>query len=264
MNRNLRNAIFVLFAAALGYAIWSSFPRQEGAGRGTLTVFCAAGLKQPVEAIARQYQQETGVEVLLQYGPTGTLLSQLQIAKQGDLFIATDDGSLADARRRGVIVEAMPIAVQHPVVGVRKGNPKNIRSLADLSRADVKLALANPDSASISKVTRQLLAAQWDGIAAKAAVMKPTVTEIAADVHLGAADAAILWDSTVPQFKALEAVELPELTQHRENASAALLKACTQPQEALKFARYLGTADQGGKIFRQHGFQLATSASAAR
>ena len=55
----------------------------------------------------------------------------------------------------------------------------------------------------------------------------------------GAVDAAIIWDSTVPQFKELEAVEVPELTKHRENASAAVVTFTKQPQEALKFARYL-------------------------
>jgi len=258
VNRKLLAVILLLIAAALGYAAWSFMPAsQKGGSKHTLTVFCAAGLKKPVEAIAQQYREELGIEVSLQYGGTGTLLSQLQVANQGDLFIAADDGSLADARKLKLTEEVIPIAVQHPVVAVKKGNAKNIRALADLSRADVKLALANPESASISKVSRKLLGDQWDGIAAKAAVMKPTVTEIAADVQLGAVDAAIIWDATVPQFKELETVELSELAKHRENASAAVLAFTKQPQEALKFARYLAAPDRGGKVFQQHGFQLA-------
>lgn len=256
MSRKL--LALVLFAVAAALVALVIVQRSHGGDTTrSITVFCAAGLKKPVEAIAQQYREELGIEVSLQYGGTGTLLSQLQVAKLGDLFIAADDGSLADARKLKLIAEVVPLVVQHPVVAVKKGNAKGIRALSDLTRADVKLALANPDSASISKVTRTLLAAQWDAIAAKAAVMKPTVTEIAADLQLGAVDAAILWDSTVPQFKELEAVELPELTKHRENASAAVLAACTQPQEALKFARYLAAPDRGGKVFLQHGFQLA-------
>lgn len=199
----------------------------------------------------------------MQYGATGTLLSQLKVAKRGDIFIAADDASLTDARKLGLIAEAVPIAVQHPVIAVKTGNPKNIRSVADLTRSDVKLAIANPDSASVSKVSRRLLAAQWDAISAKATVMKPTVTEIAMDLQIGTVDAAILWDSTVPQFKGLEVLELPELTQHRENASAAVLTACTQPQEARKLAHYLATPDQGGKVFLAYGFQIQAAPKAA-
>lgn len=259
MNRNLLVVLVLALVAALGYAAWSLMAHTQSEQKRTLTVFCAAGLKKPIEAIARQYRYETGVEVLLQYGATGTLLSQLQIAKEGDVFIATDDVSLADARRLKIIAEAVPIAVQHPVVAVGKGNPKHLHSLADLTRADVKLAIANPDSASVSKVARRLLGELWVGVAAKAAVMKPTVTEVAADVQLGAVDAAILWDATVPQFNGLEAVELPQLSKHRENVSAAVLVACTQREEALKFARYLAAPDRGGKALQQFGFQLMGS-----
>nr|AEH26513.1 extracellular solute-binding protein [uncultured Acidobacteria bacterium A11] len=260
MNRKLFATFFVVVAGVVAFAAWSLIPHAESGVKSGLTVFCAAGLKKPVEASAQQYRQEFGVEVALQYGATGTLLSQLQVAKQGDIFIATDDGSLADARNLKLIGEYVAIAVQHPVIAVKSGNPKGIRSLSDLTRADVRLAIANPGSASISKVSRMLLGTQWDGIAAKAAVMKPTVTEIAMDMQIGAVDAAIVWDSTVPQFKGLEAVELPEFTKHRENASAAVLVACKRPEEALKFARYLAAPDKGGKIFRMHGFQLAATA----
>jgi molybdenum ABC transporter molybdate-binding protein len=221
----------------------------------SLTVYCAAGLKKPVEALAKQFETETGTTISLQYGGTGTLLSQIQVAKQGDLFIAADDGSLADAKKLNIVLESLPIAVQHPVVAVKKGNPKNITSLATLQGA--RFALANPDAASISKVTRKLLGSQWDALAAAATVMKPTVPELASDVVIGAVDAAIVWDSTVPQFKDLEAVELPELTAHRENASAAILTATTQSALALQFARYLASPDKGAPIMQAHHFTPA-------
>ena len=222
-----------------------------------LTVYCAAGLKQPVEAIAAKYRAEFGVEVQLQYGPTGALISNLRVAKRGDLFIAADDGSVADARKYELVREVLPLVRQHPVIAVRAGNPKNIRTLADLLRDDVKLALTNPDAASISRVSKAALGDTWAKLAARATVMKPTVTEIAADLSLGAVDAAILWDATVPQFKGLVAVEVPELKDRVENASAAVLAFCPQPAAALKFARYLAAPEKGGAVFQSHGFQLA-------
>jgi molybdenum ABC transporter molybdate-binding protein len=220
-------------------------------------VYCAAGLKKPIEAIAAQYREEFGTQIELQFGGTGTLLSQLRIANKGDLFIAADDGSLADARKLEVIREVLPLAVQHPVIAVAKGNPKGIATLADLEKPDVKLALPNPEAASIGKVAKNILGASWDTLAKKAAVMKPTVTEIAADVKLGASDAALVWDSTVPQFDGLEAIKLPELSGHAEKASAAVLKSAKSSFDALKFARYLSAPEKGGTTFAKHGFQAA-------
>jgi len=223
-------------------------------GGKTLTVYCAAGLKKPVEAIAEQYRAETGVEVQLQYGGTGTLLADIRVAKQGDLFIAADDGSLADARKFDVIREVIPLARQHPVIAVRKGNPKEIHSLANLFRDDVRVALANPEAASVGKATKAALGVNYSALAAHAVVNKPTVPEIANDLKLGAVDAAIVWDSTVNTFTGLEAVEAPELSARVENASVAVLSYAPRPTAALRFARYLAAPEKGGTLFKQCGF----------
>jgi molybdate transport system substrate-binding protein len=219
-------------------------------GKTSLMVFCAAGLKKPVEAAAEAYRKDFGVEVQLQFGGTGTLLSQIRVANQGDLFIAADDGAVADARKYEAVREAIPLLRQTPVIAVREGNPKNISSLADLLRAEVKVALANPGAASIGKATQAALGAQWEQLTAQAAVM-----ELAADLALGAVDAAVIWDSTVAQFKGLAAVRAPELDARAENASATVLTACAQPAAALRFARYLAAPEKGGAIFKANGFE---------
>jgi molybdate transport system substrate-binding protein len=250
----MKKAAILLCLAALAGASWVAL-KPAKSGSTPLMVFCAAGIKRPVEEIATAYQKETGSEVRLQYGGTGTLLSQLKIAKQGDLFIAADDGALADAKKLGVTREEFPLVKQKPVLAVAKGNPKKITSLAALKQDGIKLALPNPEAASCGKVTKRLLGNEWDALAAKAAVMKPTVTEIAADLSLGAVDAVIVWDATVPQFSGLEIVPVPELAQHEEFATAALLASCTQSSDAMRFARYLAAPEKGGSVFEKHGFK---------
>ncbi|MEQ1858992.1 MAG: molybdate ABC transporter substrate-binding protein [Chthoniobacteraceae bacterium] len=249
--------ILVALALLLGGVAFYQQRSAPGVGAQSLTVFCAAGLRAPVEAAAQQYQRESGVEVRLQFGGSGTLLSQLRVAKQGDLFIAADDGVLADARKADLAREVLPLAKQRPVIAVRAGNPKSIKSIDDLLRDDVKLALANPEAASISRVSKAVLGDTWPKLAARAAVMKPTVTEIIADLALGTVDAAIVWDATVAQFKDTEAVEVPVLSERSENASATVLASCTQTAAALRFARYLTAPDKGGAIFKAGGFTPA-------
>lgn len=255
MNRKAL-AFLLLFVALvlLGLAWWQSQSQED---QSALVVYCAAGLKKPVEDVAKQYESEFGIKVDLQYGGSGTLLSQIRVAKRGDLFIAADDGLLADARKLEVIREVLPLALQHPVIAVAKGNPKGIRTLDDLLKPEIKLALPNPEAASIGKVAKKLLGNRWEALAGKASVMKPTVTEIAADLSLNAVDAALVWDSTVPQFKGTEAVEVPELSRHEERASTAILSYCQQSAAALKFARFMAAPDKGGAVFKKHGFKPA-------
>ena len=255
MSRRL--GALVCFACAAAILAVLVLQRGDDAGVPSLTVYCAAGLKKPVEAVAAAYRREYGAEVNLQYGGSGTLLSQIEVARRGDLYIAADEGSLADGARRKLVAESVPLVSQRPVVAVRTGNPRSVRGLADLSRADVRLGLANPEAASISRVSQRLLGDAWSGLVAKAAVMKPTVTELAADLQLDAIDAAIVWDGVARQFPGLETVEVPELAAHREPAAAAVLSVCRDPAAALRFARYLAAPDEGGRIFADCGFTPA-------
>ena len=199
-------AIVAVLVAGLGIIAW--FYQQSApshAGR-TLTVYCAAGVKKPVEAAAAAYRKEFGVSISLQYGGTGALLSAIRLAKTGDLLIAADGGSVADARKLDLVREVIPLAKQRPVIAVAKGNPKSIRALDDLLRDGVRFALANPESASIGRTVRRVLAGRWERFSARALVLKPTVMDIAGDVALGAVDAAIVWDATAAQFAGLETV----------------------------------------------------------
>ena len=250
-------AILLLLAALLaGVAIYQhrSAPRADAP---TLTVYCAANLKKPVEMIATNYRAETGIEVRLQFGGTGTLLSNLRVAQQGDIFITADHAGIEDAKKYSLLGEVLPLVTQRPVVAVRAGNPLQIKTWADLRRSDVRLALANPEAAAIGRVVKKLRGADYEALAKSATVQKPTVTEIASDVSLGAVDAAIVWDSTVPQFPQLVAVELPEISGHIETASAGILVFTKQPTAALRFARYLSAPEKGGAIFKASGFTPA-------
>lgn len=250
-------ALWLALSAAVLSLLWLNSRGHHSADNAALTVYCAAGLKQPVSAIAEEYRRETGIEVRLQYGNTGSMLSAIRVAQRGDLFIAADDAAVADARKFDAIREVIPLVTQRPVIAVRAGNPKSIRSLADLERGDVRLAIADPNAAAVSRTARAALGERWTRMVERAAVTKPTVTEIAADLSLGSVDAAILWDSTVPQFQGIEAIEVAEWSSRAESASAAALAACVQPAAALRFARYLAAPEKGGAVFAKHGFKPA-------
>ena len=249
--------IIVVLGVTLGIILWFYRQATPSPSDRTLTVYCAAGIKKPVEAIATAYRDEFGVNAGLQYGGTASLLSAIRVAKTGDLFIAADAAAIADARKMGLVREVLPLVRQTSVIAVMKGNPKGIHALDDLLRPGVRFALANPESASISRVVKRLLGPRWETFSARAVVLKPTVMDIASDVTLGAVDAAVVWDSTASQFAALEIVPVAEFAGAAETASVAVLAACAQPAAALRFARYLTAPEKGAPIFAAQGFHPA-------
>lgn len=230
---------------------------STGAGRHSLLVFCAAGIKQPVEAVAREYEEAFGVRVQLQYGGSGTLLSNLRVSRTGDLFLAGDERTMRSASALGLVADMIPLARQRPVVAVRKGNPRNIRTLEDLLRADLRVAMASPDAASCGQTARALLqqAGQWAALEKRITVFKPTVNDVANDVKIGSVDAGIVWDATARQYPQLELVTLPLFDTAAETISAGVLTASPQPSAALRFARYLGAPAKGLKEFRKFFYE---------
>ena len=224
------------------------------AAKAPLVVYCAAGIRKPLEAAAAAFEVECGTPVHFQFGGSSTLLSQLRVAKAGDLFIAADAETMQTARGLGFTQEILPFARLTPVVAVRSGNPKSVATFDDLLRPEVRLALTNPETASIGKTVRAAAGPRWEPLLAKATVMKPTVTEIAADLSLGAVDAAILWDALPSQFSGMEAVHLPELDATPESAAAGVLTSSSQPAVALQFARFLAAPEKGCELLKSAGF----------
>src|SRR5258708_7265595 len=59
-----------LLATLLALLVWN--PSRPAGGKDALIVYCAAGIKAPVEAVAREYETLRGVPIQLQYGGSQT------------------------------------------------------------------------------------------------------------------------------------------------------------------------------------------------
>lgn len=230
---------------------------KPAAGQEPLVVYCAASNKSVVEAIRADYEKEFGTPLEIQYGASQSLLAALEVAGSGDLYLPADDSYLKIARDRGLIGDEFPLARMQAVVAVPKGNPKNIKTLADLLTGDIKLSQANPDAAAIGKLTRQALSpsGDWDKLHARTTVYKTTVNEVANDVKVGASDAGIVFDAVLHDYDSLEAVAIPELATAQAHIAAAVVKNSKQSQSALQFARYLSAADKGLVRYKEYGFE---------
>lgn len=235
-----------------------------GAKPTSLLVYCAASLRVPVEQIADDYRREHGVTVNLQYGGSNTLLSQIEVSRQGDLFLAADESYLAIGRQKGFVAESLPLASLKPVVAVRRGNPRSVRSLDDLLR--LRVAVGNPDQTAVGKATRALLepAGRWralDTAVRQRGVYKPTVADVTNDVALGSVDAGIIWDAVAAQYAVLEVVDLPEFSAGAAEVAVGVLASAKDSEAALRFARYAAGADRGRKAFAEHGYRPPRGAS---
>lgn len=266
------NRASVVIAASLGVIvclIWllagndGSPTNSDRSGVQTsapIELYCAAANRAVIEAVVSDYQQETGRTVQVQYGPSQTLLSSLEITGSGDLFLPSDDSFLQLTVDKKLVREVLPIARMHAVVAVSAGNPRNVASLDDLMRDDVRLVQADADAAAIGKLTREVLtrSARWDALLAATDATRTTVTDVANDVQVGAADAGIVYDVVLHSYPALEEVRLPELQEAMSRLAVGVLAGSADAAAALHFARYLAADDRGLKRFREFGYTVGT------
>lgn len=269
------NALWALLAGGMAIVGVSAFLLSKG-GPGhapegqTLVMFCAAGIRVPVEKVAVEYEEKYGVHIELQYGGSQTLLSQIKVDQHGtsDLFLAADDFYTDEAHEDGLAKETLSIAYMRPVIAVSKDNPKKIQAIRDLLKTDVRVSLGSPEQAAIGRAVQKRLKSHqvgdsdlWTNLeehVTDVGVFKPTVNDVANDVLIGAVDAGIVWDSTVAMPKYAEkliGVPVDELDGDPNLISICVLKSSQQPTAALKFARYLSARDRGLPVFKKYGMR---------
>jgi molybdate transport system substrate-binding protein len=262
MNRIL---LAVLGSLAILLASVFLLGRSDSARRSSnhrptepLVMFCAASNRAVMESIRVEYEKEFGRSVQIQYGPSHSLLSSIDVSRVGDLFLPADDSYIELAKQKSLIAEVIPLAKMKAVVAVERGNPKGIRSLNDLWRKDVRLVQANPDSAAIGKVTRDSMANpdDWKRLEEVTIGFRPTVADVANDVAIHAADAGIVYSVVLNSYPTLEAVELPELANVESQVSIGVIQSSKQAAAALHFARYASARDRGLMHYAKLGFQI--------
>ena len=174
-----------------------------------------------------------------------------------DIFLAADPSYTEEAAKKGLIAETMPVCLLKAGIAVEKGNPKNVNTLEDLLREDVRVGIGNPEAASIGQFTQEVLgkAGIWSRLEPKLSVKLPTVNEIANAAKMRTVDAAIIWDGVAAQYPELDFVHVPEFDAEPKTVTVAVTTATGKATEALRFSRYLTARDRGLEIFRDNKYE---------
>lgn len=221
-----------------------------------LVLYCAASNRAVVDAIRKEYEAEYGRQVQVEFGPSQTLLSKMEVSHTGDLYLPADDSFLEIARDKKIVQEVLQLAEMKATLAVRKGNPKSIHVWADLLKPDIKLIQASTEASAIGKLTKARLSQKnlWTELDGATDAYLTTVNDVANDVMVGAADVGIVYDAILASYKELESIPLADLSEMVSKVAVGVVSSSKQPAQALHFARYLSAHDRGGKVYKQFGF----------
>ena len=243
-----------------------------------LSVFAASSLKESFTEAGKNFKAAQPNVSDLQFNFQGSqaLVAQLQQGAPADVFASADKANMDKAVQAGVI-DGSPRELARNVLTVvlPDDNPGNVRSLADLARAGLKISLADP-SVPVGNYSLQVLdklsadPAYGTGFKQKVLVnvvsREDNVRQVLTRVQLGEVDAGIVYvtdalaanagaTGSVPPVKTLEIAE-------KYNVIAiyyvAPVKGAAHPQAAQAWITYV-LSDAGQVVLQKYGFSKAAN-----
>ena len=186
--RALVAAAMVLLAAACGGS--SSSSGSPGAQSQKITVFAASSLTDAFTDAGKAYESaHAGSKVTFSFAASSDLVQQVQQGAPADV-IATASTKTMDQVSKELAGPAKTFARNKLVIITGKGNPKHIRTLADLSRSGVVVVLA-AEGVPAGDYARQALSDAHVTVHPKS--LEDNVRGVLTKVELGEADAGIVY-----------------------------------------------------------------------
>jgi molybdate transport system substrate-binding protein len=269
MNRSMSFRSVALVALLAVICFFAAAPPAQAAE--PLLVYAGAASKPPTEEAARLYEHKTGVKVELVFGGSGYVLSQMKLAKQGDLYFPGSSDYMEKAKRDGDVFADSEKVIVYLVsaINVLKGNPRDIRTLKDLIRPGVKVAIANPEGVCVGAyaveiIEREFTAAEKGAFRSNLVNYTESCEKTATAISLKMADAVIGWSVFAHWDPArIETVPLSkEQVQRIGYIPIAIAKFTKDRAAAQAFIDFLAGPEGRAIYARHHYFATADDAAA--
>jgi len=234
----------------------------------TIELFVGSASKPATEEAAALFEQRTGAKLVVHFGGSGQMLSQLKLTGRGDIYFPGSSDYMEMAKREDLLVPQTERIVVYliPAINVSKGNPKNIRGLDDLARSGVRVAIARPDAVCVGLYAAEVLekAGLSDRVRPNIVTQTESCEKTAQLVALGHVDAVIGWEVFEHwQPEKIQTVFLPpERVPRIGYIPIAITKQATNRALADAFIEFL-IGDQGQAVFRKWHY-LTSEADARR
>ncbi len=177
---------------------------------GSINVSAAASLTASFTDIASAFEKANlKASVTLNFAGSSTLVTQIQNGAPADVFASADIANMDKLRAvKLVIGTPATFARNRPMIVVRRGNPLQVETLADLGKPEVFVALGAP-GVPVGDYARQILAKA--GIEVKPKTLEPSVSAIVNKVALREIDAGIVYvtDVAIDEYR-VDGVAIPD------------------------------------------------------
>ncbi len=225
-----------------------------------LTVFAASSLTEAFEEIADLFEgHNSGVSVLLNFGGSSTLSTQIVQGAPADVFASADTVQMAVVQDAGLVVGEPSLFAHNRLVVIASAGSQ-VTTLEDLGVSGVLLVLAGPE-VPVGRYSRETIAsletAYGPGFAervlANLVSEEPNVRQVAFKIELGEADAAIVYSTDAAVLAGVAVIDIPEEHNVIATYPVAALSEAPQPELALAFVEFL-LSPEAQAVLARRGF----------
>ncbi len=231
----------------------ASSPSSPGGVEGTVTVFAAASLKESFTELGEQFEAaHPGTEVTFNFGGSDALAASITSGAPADVFAAASPTTMR-------IVTDAEDAAGEPATFVRNrleiavvpGNPRDVDTLKDLTKAGTKVALCAKEVPCGAAAQKALDAA---GLKLTPVSYEQDVKSALTKVELKEVDAALVYRTDVKAAAGkVEGVEFPESAGAVNDYPVVLLKDAPNTVAARAFIA-LVRSEEGRRVLSGAGF----------
>lgn len=225
-------------------------------GKKVLSVYSCCDVATPLKMSGKRFQEIQGSEIKFTVGMPNELIPKLASEHECDIFTCGAAYIMDELEKNGLITREnrRVLGYRRSVILTQNDNPKKIKSLSDLTKENIKIAVSTTDS----------LKGLWDEITSKAGLTEKIQKNITLFADgcgelLGAivqkrVDAAFGWNTyKVLHKKAIEAIELHKEIQVYRSTIIATTTFTENKETANKLIRFL-TSKEGKKTYEKYGW----------
>ena len=226
---------------------------SPSASTGAITVFAAASLTGTFTQLGKQFEAaHPGDTVKFSFGPSSGLATEITSGAPADVFASAATANMQQVVTAGDASNPQNFAKNVMEVAVPPNNPANVKSVNNLAKKSVKVAVCQP------QVPCGVVAAEVFknvGITVKPVTLQADVKSVLTQVELGSVDAGMVYVTDVMAAGTkVKGVPIPA----NENASTlypiATISNSKQKAEAQAFVAYV-LSPAGQQVLTAAGFE---------
>ena len=240
-------------SSSSGGAASTASPASSSASTASITVFAAASLTGTFTQIGKQFEAaHPGDKVTFSFGPSSGLATQITNGAPADVFASAAPANMDQVVTAGDASNPQDFAKNIMEVAVPPSNPANVKSVNNLAKKSVKVALCQP------QVPCGVVAAEVfknAGITVKPVTLEADVKSVLAQVELNEVDAGMVYVTDVQAAGTkVKGVQIPA----DDNASSlypiATISKSSHLSVAQAFVAYV-LSPAGQQVLSAAGFE---------